>query len=123
VASSTLTAPSEATPSSASASDPRFVAAVPRPAPRVRVTVTEARPASDTPEAGDVVIQEAVVDAVQATAVEARLVTVTVAAVVVPSAHDTLTVAGDACSGGETVNTSGSSNSSPPVIPKASSAE
>jgi hypothetical protein len=74
--------------------------------------VTEAPAASEVPEAGEAAIQDADAAAVHATAVEARLVTVTVAAVVVPNAHDSLTAAGDASSGGETVNTSGSKSSS-----------
>jgi len=83
-----------------------------KPAPSVRDTVTEAPAASEVPEAGEAAIQEADAAAVQATAVAARFVTVTVAAVVVPSAQDSLSAAGDACSGGDTVNTSGNNNSS-----------
>ena len=74
--------------------------------------MTEAPAASEVPEAGDAVIQDADAAAVHATAAEARFLTVIVAAVVVPSAHDSLSAAGDACSGGETVNTSGNSSSS-----------
>mmetsp|Transcript_27008 Transcript_27008/g.66214 ORF Transcript_27008/g.66214 Transcript_27008/m.66214 type:complete len:240 (-) Transcript_27008:22-741(-) len=123
VVNATLAETSDARPSSASAMNPVCVAALPKPAPSVRVTATDAPPASVAPEEGVAVIHDVEATAVHATAVDARLVTVTVAEAVVPSAQESLTAAGDTASGGDTVNTSGTTSSSPPATPTTSVAE